>query len=231
MKITICPKKIFKKNLYLILILLAANIIGLFATRYLDHELVHGLVRYFDFNTEKNIPTFYSAIALLISGFLLFFIALTPRKSNTSYRPWFWLAAIFVFLSLDEMVSIHEHLIEPVRATFKTSGLLFYAWVIPYGIALVIFIMAYAKFLLELPKSIMILFLISGSIFVSGAIGFELLGGNQKYLFGNNSVLYCVFYTCEEFLEMLGIAIFIYTLLTYIGDHFEQIAFSIKNNN
>jgi len=161
-------------------------------------------------------------------GELLFFIACTFKKENSSHLPWLWLAAIFVFLSLDEMLSIREHLIEPVRDIFETSGLLFYAWVIPYGIALVLFIMAYSTFLLELPKNIMVLFLVSGTIFVSGAIGFELLGGNKKSLPGDNSLLYSVFYTCEEFLEMLGIAVFIYTLLSYIGEHFEHITVTIK---
>jgi len=221
------PKGIFRKNFQFILLLLAANIIGIVATTYLDYELVRGLVRFFDFNTEKNIPTFYSAIALLVSSALLFYIALTYKKSNSSCLPWFWLALIFLFLSLDEMVSIHEHLIDPVRETFETSGLLFYAWVIPYGIALILFVLAYSKFLLALPRKIMILFLLSGAIFVSGAIGFELLGGNQKELFGSDSLLYCIFYTCEEFLEMLGIALFNYTLLTYIGSQFKPITVTI----
>lgn len=228
MNIILCPREVFKKNLYLIVFLLCANILGLVSKYYFEHDYLFGLVPFFDFNTEKNIPTFYSAIALIFVSILLLFIAFTCRKLKSSYIPWFGLSIIFLFLAIDEMLSIHERLIGPVRETFETSGFLFYAWVIPYGIALVVFIIAYSKFLLRLPKSIMILFLVSGATFVSGAIGFELLGGNQLYLTGNKNILYSIFYTCEESLEMLGIAIFIYTLLTYIGNQFGLIAITIK---
>jgi hypothetical protein len=75
----------------------------------------------------------------------------------------------------------------------------------------------------------MILFLVSGSIFVSGAIGFELLGGRQAELYGKDNVLYCFFYTCEELLEMLGVAVFIYTLLRYMVEQFKFMAITVAN--
>ena len=62
----------------------------------------------------------------------------------------------------------------------------------------------------------MVLFLISGSLFVLGAIGFEILGGWQEEIYGKFGIFYAICYTCEEFLEMLGVVIFNYSLLTYI---------------
>jgi len=106
--------------------------------------------------------------------------------------------------------------------------LLYYAWVIPYGIALMVFIITYIKFLMSLPKQIIILFVVSGAIFVAGAIGFELLGGRQHDLYGTNNLTYRFFYTCEEFLEMLGIVIFIYTLLLYIAGQFKFLTITIN---
>ena len=227
MIIRLCPEEILKKNLYLILFLLCANLLGVVSKLYLDHDYIYGLILLFDFNTEKNIPTLYSSIALICASILLSFIAFARKKSNSSYIYWFGLSLIFLFLSIDEISLIHERLIGPVREFFKTSGLLYYAWVIPYSIALVVFLIAYARFLLKLPKKIMVLFLVSGAIFVSGAIGFELLGGRQAELYGTNNILYSFFYTCEELLEMLGIAIFIYTLLTYIVNKFESITITL----
>ena len=75
----------------------------------------------------------------------------------------------------------------------------------------------------------MILFLISGITFVSGTLGFEMLGGRQAELYGRNNILYALFYTCEESLEMIGIAIFIYTLLTYIINQSKVIVITITN--
>ena len=60
------------------------------------------------------------------------------------------------------------------------------------------------------------MFITSGAIFVLGAIGFEMLSGWQAEVSGKRTYLYMIFYTCEEALEMTGIAIFIYALLSHI---------------
>ena len=131
-------------------------------------------------------------------------------------------------MAIDEINLIHERLGAPTRDLLGTSGLLYYAWVIPYFIALTFFVIAYFKFLLHLPKDIRVLFLISGSIFVFGAVGVEMLGGWQQDLDRTKGVLYAFFYSCEEFLEMTGIAIFIYTLLTYIANEFGFMKINIE---
>lgn len=231
MYINLSPKEILKINLYLILFLLFANIMGIISKYYFGHDSVYGLVPLFNFNAEKNIPTFYSSFALLFASILLSLIAFKRKNIKLPYISWFVLALIFLFLSFDEISSIHERLTIPVRETFGTSGFLYYAWIIPYGFALVAFIIAYLKFLFELPKRIMILFLISGAIFVSGAIGFEMLGGRQDALYGENNVLYSVISTCEELLEMLGIAMFIYTLLKYIVNEFGLLRINIDKKH
>lgn len=208
--------------------LLLANILGIISKIYFDHGRLYGLIPLFSFDAEKNIPTLYSSFAIIIASLLLFIIAFTLRKQGSSYFSWLGLAIIFLFLSVDEIASIHENFIGPVREMFNTSGLFYFAWVIPYGIAVVVFVISYFKFLINLPKKIMILFVVSGFIFVSGAIGFELLSGRQAELYGKDNLAYSIFYTCEELLEMLGIATFIYTLLSYITSQFSFMRLTIK---
>lgn len=220
MNLEIRPEEVLKKLLCFIIVLVLLNILGLISKYYFDHDYVYGLVPLFDLDTEKNIPTFYSAVAILCSSFLLFFIALTHKKNGNLYLAWFGLGLVFLFLSIDEISSLHERLIKPVRENLGTSGLLFSAWVIPYGLAVIIFSAAYLKFLLQLPKKIMYLFCISGVIFVSGAIGLELFEGYYYELNGSIDLTFAIFYTIEEFLEMLGIVLFIYTLLAYIETEF-----------
>ncbi len=227
MNINLYPKGIFKVNLYLILFLLCANTLGIVFKYGYDHPHVYGFVGSFDFNTERNIPTIYSSIALLVSSILLLSIALTHKKTKSSYIQWLVLSFIFLFLSLDELFLIHERFGRVTPESVKKSSLLYYAWVVPYGIALAVFVIAYLRFLFKLPKNIMILFLVSGAMFVSGAIGFEMLGGRQDSLYGVDNILYAIFYTFEELLEMLGIALFIYTLLTHIVNEFELISITI----
>lgn len=217
MNFKLYPKKVFISLLLLISALLFLNVMGLVSAHYFGHKSVYGLVPLFDFDTEGNIPTFYSSLALLFSSGLLSIIAITHKKNGSEYLSWLGLAVIFLFLSFDETVSIHE------RFGCSTTN----RWVNVYGIALIIFIIFYLKFLIRLPKSIMILFVISGVTFVSGSIGFELLGGRHNALYGTNNLIYAIYYTIEEFLEMLGIAIFIYTLLTYIGNQFKSLTITV----
>ena len=228
MSLNLFPQQILKINLYLIFLLMFANTLGIISIYYFDHDTVYGLIRLFDFNTEKNIPTFYSSIALIIVSVLLLSIALTHKKLKSSYVMWLGLSVIFLFLSIDEISSIHERFGQTTREALNTSGPLFYAWIIPYGIALIIFILAYSKFLFELPKNTMVLFLVSGITFISGAIGFEMLGGRQADLYGISNILYSFYYTCEESLEMIGIAIFIYTLLSYMVNQFESVKITVS---
>lgn len=230
--IKIYPKSILIKLLYVILFLLLANITGIVSKFYFNHGRLYGLVPLFDFNTEANIPTFYSSLALLSCSILLTFISLKHKRHGSSYIPWVGLSIIFLFLSIDEIAAIHESMNDSLQQILNASGLLYFAWIIPYGIALLLILGIYLKFLTNLPRKFLYLFMISGAIFVSGAIGIESvcgwycesLGGGH----GLDTLLYAVLYTCEEFLEMLGIVFFIYTLLLYIVTELNYSTISIN---
>ena len=81
---------------------------------------------------------------------------------------------------------------------------------------------------MSLSKRIKNLFVTSGITFVIGAIGFELLGGRHSDLNGEDNLTYSLIYTCEEFLEMLGIVIFIYALLIYLAKQFKPLTLSLN---
>lgn len=231
MNIEIKPQKILIKLLYVILFLLCANLTGIVTKFYFNHDTVYGLVPLFDFNTEANIPTFYSSLALLSCSILLAFISFSLKRHGSSYISWGGLAIIFLFLSIDEIATIHERFHDRLHPLLNTSGLLYYAWVIPYGIALLLVLGIYLKFLINLPKNYLYLFIISGVTFISGAIGIESICGWYSESYGTSTLHYAFFYTCEEFLEMLGIVFFIYTLLLYITAELNYSTISITKKN
>jgi len=216
-------KRFLTFNLLFIALLLTGNVVGIILTFLFNHDYVFGLVPLFNFDTELNIPTFYSALALLFSSFLLFTIGYKNKQASLPYLAWLALAFIFVFLAIDETFIIHENLIVPVRESLGTSGLFFYAWVIPYGIGLLFFLLIFSKFLISLPKKSLIYFVASGTIFVTGAIGFELIGGQHAEIHGRENVAYAMITTTEELLEMVGIAFFIYSLFHHIQHYPPQI--------
>ncbi len=231
MNFEIHPREVFVKLLCLIFALLFFNVMGVISRFYFDHDYIYWLIRLLDFDTEKSIPTLYSTLALLFASTLLSIIAITHKRNGSAYLSWLGLAFIFLFLSIDEIVSLHEHFDRPVRESLNTSGAFYFAWIIPYGIALIALMIFYFKFLTNLPRNIMILFVVSGATYVSGAVGFEMVGGRQAELYGTDNLLYSFFYTCEEFLEMLGIVIFIYALLTYILSQFKSLTITVNEPN
>ena len=230
MNIKINPFTLFKSLTLIILILLFANILGAISKLYFKHDFAFGLIPLFDFNAESNIPTLFSSTILIIASALLFLISSIKKNTNHPYSAWVVLAIIFLFLSIDETSSLHEKLTIPLKSSLNTSGLLFYAWVIPYGLALLIFIASYTTFLFHLPQKTRNLFILSGLTFVIGAIGFELLGGMQDEAHGQYNLTYILYYSCEELLEMLGVSIFIYTLASYINDHLPSTTFTLTRS-
>ena len=188
----------------------------------------YGLVYMFSVGSDGNIPTFYSAFALLFCSGLL---ALTGLLTSVSKKPmktyWYVLALIFVFLATDEMLELHEKLIEPLRAALQTSGMFHYAWIIPYAIATGAIGGVYLKFLLSLPRRTGIGFVISGSIFIAGAVGLEMVGGVLFESVGGKSPGYVVAQTIEEALEMIGIVMFIYFIADYIVNEFSTASISL----
>lgn len=137
-------------------------------------DRLYGLVYVFGLGAERNVPTLYSTLALLVGAGLLMLIA---RHSKTDRLYWWVLGGTFVFLALDEMMGFHEKLVGPVGNALKTSGAFHYAWIIPYGLAVLAFGIAFSRFLLRLPRHTAIRFVVAGAIFVAGAVGMEMVGG------------------------------------------------------
>jgi len=235
MDLILKPEKIVRV-MALMAICLILNHIGLrFMELYLGHDCASGLFRLycrmFTVNAEGMVPTMYSTVALLFCSTLLTTIALSKKKTDANYFPhWLGLAFIFLFLAMDEALEIHEQFVEPVRSALDiTSGPFFFAWVIPYGIALFIFLVAYLQFTIELPARTRLLFVSAGCIYVTGAIGFELLGGHHSALYGKENLMYIVLSTSEEVFEMGGIVVFVYALLSYISSEFKDLRIGVAS--
>ena len=233
--VNINPKKIFIWQLRLIFLLFIFHVISVILKFYAGNSKMIGLaikiIEYlFNFNFEKNIPTFYSAIAILCSSILLFYIATMEKHRNSKYLHWLVLSIIFFFLSIDEIASIHEHFsILMKNNNFEATGLFYRAWIIPYGIATCIFCIFYLRFLINLQRNFRYLFLLSGAIFICGALGLEMLGGAYIEINSGKNLTYSIISTFEELLEMLGISLFLFTLLSYIVTEHNSIIISLSD--
>lgn len=175
-------------------------------------DRLYGIVFMVSLGAEDNLPTFYSAFALLSCAGMLAMIA---ARSATERVYWWLLALAFSFLALDEALEIHERLIEPLRHRIGAHGAFHYAWIIPYGIATVLFALGYVRFLIRLPRRTALLFVLAGTIYVGGAVGLEMIGGVLADEGRSGTPLYVLAQTIEETFEMGGVVLFIYALADY----------------
>lgn len=233
MDIIVSPRKLLILLLLMIGILLSANIMSIVVFHGFDHTPASmAFVAIFNFDYEKNVPTLFSSLQLIVVGLILSIIGVKQKSNREIYVPWLALAVIFLFLAIDETAELHERLttltrdaVDPIRLT----GSLFFAWVIPYGLGVLVLVIALSNFLLRLPRKTALLFTASGAIYITGAIGFEMLGAGYFESYSSGRAIYSVFYTCEELLEMLGVSLFIYALLAYISNEFQYVKFTIKD--
>ncbi|MBE9034231.1 hypothetical protein [aff. Roholtiella sp. LEGE 12411] len=225
LEIYLSANKTLKFLLGVVICLALVSLLANFNLYYLPEFDGRNSFRYtFDLNTEGNIPSLYSTAALLFCSILLVIIAQAQKLArNSNFWSWRGLSIVFAGLSLDEFIGLHEKLIKPVRNTFNTSGLLYYAWVIPGAIFVLIFLLVFARFLATLPAKTRQLFFIAGTIYVAGAIGTELVGGYYADYYTENDMIYNIITTVKEVLEMLGIIVFIYSLLSYMSCYIKRV--------
>ncbi len=224
MTITFEPKKVVIFLGIIIICLIVANIAGIVSMYCFGYSRL-GL---FDLNKEWNIPSFYSSVTILLCGGLLAVIATArKRQEKRDYLYWAGLAVVFIFLSLDEAALLHERLIIPLRTALNTSGVLYFAWVIPYGIFVIIIILIYLRFLFSLAGRIRYLIVLAGILYVAGVLGVEFISGYWFELYGEKNVTYALITMCEESLEMVGILVFIYALMSYITSKLNDLCFRI----
>lgn len=177
-------------------------------------------------DNEGNLPAWYSACALFLCAVLAGVIAYSKwRQPRGSRYKWAGLGVVFAFLSLDESASLHEGLIPGLlrKLEFGIVAGEKFDWT-PLGMAaFAIVFLVYFRFWLKLPSKTRSLFAISALVFLAGAVGFEKISHFYEALHETeNTIAYILTCGIEELLEMLGVALFNYALLSYI---FENIGF------
>jgi hypothetical protein len=222
MTLKIDPKKVAIAFLSVVAVLTVINSVLLFFYFYLDDDELYGLIDYFDFDIEGNVPTLYSAFAVLLCSALLALIARVNWHQPDGKR-WYWLglSILFLFLALDEGTAIHEMIGSYLEDYFDATGSFYFLWVLPYGIATLVLGITFLRFVWNLPPDTRRRFIIAGSVFLGGALGVEIFGAREAEEYGVETITYCVLYTIEEVMEMVGIIIFMYALLSYLADEFD----------
>lgn len=192
------------------------------------HDQLLGFARLLDMDREANIPSFYSMTVILANAILLTLIGALHRRHRHP-NTWFWLflAGVFVFLAYDEAFSVHEEIGSILSQVFGKRGGGRLSWVIAGFAFVAVIAVASVRFLSRLQPRTRKLMIASGAIFVTGALGLEVLGGLRyervSAASANTDPVYLAMVTVEESLEMLGMALFSYALLHHLRASFSRL--------
>jgi hypothetical protein len=176
------------------------------------------LNNFFYLGTEKNLPSLFSALQLWFASAILLILAISKFSARDKYRfHWAILGIIFIFLGYDEWKSVHEKLNAYMHNHFHFHGIFFLAWVIPAGIFLVFLGLFFLRFLFALPFKTRKRIIIAALIFLGGAVVLEMLEAVFVEKNGGDvGIPIVAMVHLEEFMEMFGIAYFIYGLFEYM---------------
>ena len=201
--------------------IVAVHVVTLVLMYGFGRDNVYGLTALFDVDGENNVPSFFSFTIMMFAVGLIAFIAThQPRSIKPNRAYWAGLSLVFAFLAFDEGFELHERVGNLAASWMHASELTLYAWLIPYAIGCLAFVIIYGRFIVQLQRQDRINILLAGFVYVAGAAGMEAIGGLYVHYYHTEQALgYDIESAIEESLEMAGIILFVHALLVYIQTH------------
>lgn len=184
----------------------------------LARERLYGLDRFFDLGREANLPSFFSALLLLVVAVVLALMARDASQSQgRTHWHWWGLAALALFLSVDEAAMIHEGIVGSALEgrVGRGEGVLHYNWYKLYVPAALLVAALYVPFLLRLPRSLLFRLVVAAGVFLSGAVGLEML---EAYITSHGHAGTGLVQLFEETAEMSGVLLALRALLLHLKD-------------
>ena len=195
-------------KLTIIMLVLAACHTAVMVVHYSITELPWLFRELLDLDEEQSFGTWFTVVILLFAARLLLLQARRLRKAKLPrHMAWRILGLGFCFLSLDEVVGLHETL----------NTLTDFSWTLPGAVVAAIVGFIYIPFLNHLPSRTRLLFILSGAIYVGAAVGIE----SATDWYDDEDLLDTLEYNLttvvEEALEMTGVILFIHAILAHMA--------------
>ena len=211
--------KLLKLLIFIAIVIASLSFLarGLFTLNYIGPKLL----TFFDVDQEKNLPTWYSSIQLSVAGLLCLLIYLFEKYSSkitiVSRLFWIGLGLTFLFLSLDELVQLHE--IFDHRGLFGiTKHARWYVYYIPITVIFIIIFSLFSRIIFKNKSHILKYFCVGGVIFLAAALCGDMV---KEIIFSHKSLssipaILTIQTTIEEFMEMIGISICLTSILEFL---------------
>jgi hypothetical protein len=186
----------------------------------------------FRLDEKITVPTWYSSSLMLICAVLLGLIAADKRSQGDRYaNHWGFLSLLLLLLSVDEVSALHLR-VDFVSRYVLQLGVLRYGLYLLIALALGAIVWFYRKFWMHLPRPTQwqigaVGLFYAASILIDKTT--KRLLGDGEYLTGNLSILHkTITSTGDEFLELVGLVVLVYALLSYIGSQIKELHITIR---
>ncbi len=199
--------------------------LGLFYYVYNDlypDDLINALFEVFDVGDEASIPTYFSVLNLVLAGALAAIIHFSERnRGEPATLGWLALSVTLILMSVDEGARIHERagtrfleftaLDLPIIAEHK--------WLLAGAVVVLVVGPLFVPFLLRIERKTSALLLLSGAVFLLGAVGLEFAGAwmMHEHGYAKTDLVYRLLRIGEEALEIYGIVLLNCTLFSYLS--------------
>lgn len=207
----VCPERLLRRLLGVCFSLTAVSI----ACSYLYLQRgrsLRGLAILFLLEEDTSVPTWFAAAQLAGAAAVLATLAARDRlMDRVVARGWALLSVVFALLSIDEVATLHEWAGDVIGAR---RGYFYYSWVILGAVVVGIVGLLSLPLLRRLPRRTRTLIVLSGAVFVSGALLMEMVNGRLDDI-GSSDLHYSLQSAVEEAMELCGASLFLYALTDY----------------
>lgn len=225
-RITISPSRVLRILLGAVALITLLGIAGELSRNFAPDDrdalprALRVLRRNFNPSAEQTVGAWFSTGSLLLASVAVGIIAAAGRATGDRFaKHWYGLAAIVLFLSFDEAAAFHEQLGDWVARVLPTGGIFLWAWVVPYTIFASAVALASIPWLRALPADTRRGVLLAGALYVGGSLVLEMIQAGITDARGRGGGPVTFLAVVEETAEMLGVAVFLHTLLRHLANH------------
>ncbi len=178
----------------------------------------------FDFDQERNIPTWMSSANLILAGLAAMAVGFRVKAlGRPRVLAWLFLAAFLIYFSMDDTAVLHEmlgghkgSLGSRLNDFFGLSSFIHYDWVIPAMVVGIPVLLMYLPFWWSLPLDTRILFVIAFVAFAGSQVGLETVIGDFVKSHGTDNMTNHVESDVEEWFKVFGWVTFTYASIRYM---------------
>lgn len=209
-------RRVVRMVFAVVIVLALLNVLSLALTHGFDRpEAGRDLL---DLNREGSFGTWVNGMLAVATAVVTLLCGVQDTRDGGRWRRhWQILAAAFLYVSIDELLAIHERVSAAVQVGLGTSGALYFAWVIPAVLCVAVLALYQVRFLAALDRNTRRRLLVAATVFLLGAVGLELV---ESYVFvpgqEQQSLLFDGLSAVEEVMELSAFTLTLWALLRHL---------------